>query len=312
MTYTHLTQQERYQIYALREAGHTNKEIAVLLKRSPSTMSRELRRNRGRQGYLPDLAHQRAWARQAINARQISKAVWREVCKRLKEQWSPEQISAHVNVSHEAIYRYVAADKRGGGNLWKHLRHPKRRKKRYGSPEKRGVIPNRRLIDERPAVVDLRQRIGDWEVDTVIGKKHRQAIVTLVERKSGFLLMQKVEHRTAQAVGAAMMALLKPYRHRLHTLTSDNGKEFAGHEAISRKLGVDFYFAHPHAPWERGTNENTNGLIRQYFPKQRDFSTISLQEINSVMQRLNNRPRKRLGFLHPTQVFFNPIVALHT
>jgi IS30 family transposase len=277
------------------------------LRRSPSTVSRELRRNRNRQGYLPESAHRRACQCHAVNARQISKAVWPQVCERLKEQWSPEQISAYVGVSHEAIYRYIDADKRADGTLWKHLQHRKQqRKKRYSSPEKRGVIPNRRLIDERPAIVEARQRIGDWEADTVIGKNHRQAIVTLVERKSGFFLIHKVEYRTIRAVGDAVMALLSPHRHRLHTLTSDNGKEFAGHETISQRLGVDFYFTHPYTAWERGSNESANGLIRQYFPKGRNFTTISPREINTVMQRLNNRPRKRLGFLSPTQVFFAP------
>ena len=168
-----------------------------------------------------------------------------------------------------------------------------------------------RSIEERPAVVEARRRIGDWEADTVIGRNHRQAIVTLVERKSGLLLMRKVERKTARAVGDAIIDLLAPYRDRVHTITSDNGREFAGHENISAVLGADFFFAHPYASWERGSNENTNGLIRQCFPKKRDFATITQREINAATAKLNNRPRKRLGYKSPVQVFFKSGVALH-
>ena len=183
-------------------------------------------------------------------------------------------------------------------------------KKRYGKTDKRGVIPNRQSIEQRPAIVETRSRIGDWEADTIIGKNHRQAIVSIVERKTGFTLIRKVERKTAEAVSDAMIRLLKPHRANVHTITSDNGREFASHEAISKKLKADFYFAHPYSSWERGSNENTNGLIRQYFPKNRDFTTITQQEIDTTMEQLNNRPRKRLGFLTPNQVFFKSGVAL--
>ena len=153
--------------------------------------------------------------------------------------------------------------------------------------------------------------MGDWEADTIIGKNHKQAIVSLVERKTGFTLIRKVERKTAQAVGAAMTALLKPHLKKVRTITSDNGREFAGHEAVASALQADFYFAHLYASWARGINENTNGLRRQYFPKNRDFTTITQQKIDMAMERLNNRPRKRLGFLTPNQVFFKSGVALH-
>jgi len=209
------------------------------------------------------------------------------------------------------VYQRVYANKRSGGLLWKNLRSQKLRKKRYGKAERRGTIPNRVSIHDRAAIVETRSRIGDWEADTVIGKNHRQAIVSIVERKTGFTLIQKVERKTALAVSQAMIGLLKPHRKKVHTITSDNGKEFAGHEEIASKLKADFYFAHPYSSWERGTNENTNGLIRQYFPKNRDFTTITQQEINMAMERLNNRPRKRLGYQTPSQVFFESGVALH-
>ncbi len=311
MNYTYITREERYQIYALKKAGLKQYEIAKVLKRSESTISRELSRNCGRRGYRPKQAHSKSMERQSINARMIDDATWQFAQDRLLEQWSPEQISGHAAISPETVYQRVYANKRAGGLLWKNLRSQKLRKKRYGKVERRGTISNRVSIDDRAAIVETRSRIGDWEADTVIGKNHRQAIVSIVERKTGFTLIQKVERKTALAVSQAMIGLLKPHRKKVHTITSDNGKEFAGHEEIASKLKANFYFAHPYSSWERGTNENTNGLIRQYFPKTRDFTTITQQEINMAMERLNNRPRKRLGYQTPNQVFFKSGVALH-
>jgi IS30 family transposase len=310
MNYTHLTREERYQIYALKKAGHKPSELADVLERNRSTISRELARNCGGRGYRPKQAQRLAEERRAMNARTIDDATWQFVQDKLLEEWSPEQISHFAAISPETVYQRIYADKRAGGMLWKHLRCQKQRKKRYGKTDRRGIIPNRQSIEQRPAIVETRSRIGDWEADTLIGKNHRQAIVSIVERKTGFTLIRKVERKTAKAVSDAMIKLLKPYCANVHTITSDNGREFAGHEAISKKLKADFYFAHPYASWERGTNENTNGLIRQYFPKNRDFTTITQQEIDTTMEQLNNRPRKRLGFLTPSQVFFKSDVAL--
>ena len=310
MNYTHLTREERYQIYALKKAGHPQSEIAIVLKRNVSTISRELSRNTGGRGYRPSQAHRLATERRAMNARMIDDATWQFAQARLREDWSPEQISNHAAISVETVYQRVYADKRAGGLLWQHLRCQKQRRKRYGKHDRRGIIPNRQSIEARPAIVEERSRIGDWEADTIIGKNHKQAIVSLVERKSGYTLIRKVKRKTARAVRKAAVSLLKPHRDKVHTLTSDNGKEFSEHEQIAKDLDADFYFAHPYASWERGTNENTNGLIRQYFPKNRDFTTITQQEINHAMKRLNNRPRKRLGFLTPVQVFFKSGVAL--
>jgi IS30 family transposase len=310
MNYTHLTQEERYQIYALKKAGHKQSEIANVLERSESTISRELARNCGQRGYRPKQAHYSSVERRAMNARTIDDATWQFAQEMLMLQWSPEQISGHAAISPETVYQRVYADKQTGGLLWKNLRCQKQRKKRYGMIDRRGMIPNRLSIDDRPAIVETRSRIGDWEADTIIGKNHRQAIVSIVERKTGFTLIHKVERKTAQAVSKAMTTLLKPYVNKVHTVTSDNGREFAGHEEIAATLKADFYFAHPYSSWERGTNENTNGLIRQYFPKNRDFTTITQQEIDTAMERLNNRPRKRLGYQTPNQVFFKSGVAL--
>ena len=294
MNYTHLTREERYQIYALKKAGNSQNEIANVLERNPSTISRELSRNHSQRGYRPKQAHRLVCECHATKAWRIDEATWRFAQAKLREDWSPDQISNHATISHETVYQRVYADKRAGGSLWKYLRCQKQRRKRYGKHDRRGAIPN---------------RIGDWKADTVIGKNHKQAIVSLVERKSGFTLIRKVECRTADAVSKAMTKLLKPYQRRVHTITSDNGKGFVCHEEVARALRADLYFAHAYASWERGTNENTNGLIRQYFPKGMDFTTITQQEINYAMKQLNNRPRKRLGYLTPAQVFFKSGVA---
>jgi IS30 family transposase len=238
----------------------------------------------------------------------------------LRQDWSPEQISTwlwqetNVRISHEWIYQYILADKQDGGTLYKHLRCQKQRKKRYGNPSRRGHIPDRVCIEQRPAIVDTRSRFGDWEVDTVIGQHHQQALVTLVERKSLLTLIAKVTRKTADNVSAAMIELLEPLSPWVHTLTADNGREFAQHVDIARELNAKFYFAHPYASWERGLNENTNGLIRQYFPKKHNFKTITQKQIERVMDKLNNRPRKCLGFKTPNEVFFGikPTVALAT
>ena len=255
MNYTHLTREERYQIYALKKAGHKQSEIAELLERSKSTISRELARNRGGRGYRPKQAHSMAEDRRAMNARTIDDATWQFAQEKLMLQWSPDQISQHAAISIETVYQRIYANKRAGGLLWKNLRCQKQRRKRYGKMDRRGTIPNRLSIEDRPAIVETRSRIGDWEADTVIGKGHRQAIVSIVERKTGFTLIHKVERKTAQAVTEAMTLLLKPYRNKVHTIISDNGKEFAGHEEIANKLKADFYFAHPYSSWERGTNK---------------------------------------------------------
>jgi IS30 family transposase len=319
MRYKQLTQEERYQIYALLKAGHTQSEIAMILDRHKSTVSREIRRNTGLRGYRPKQAQRLTEERRQAKVQpRICHTVWHNVTRLLRQDWSPEQISLwfkaeiDVSISHEWIYQYVLQDKTEGGDLYQHLRCQKQRRKRYGSYNRRGQLIDRVSIDERPTVVDLRSRIGDWELDTIIGKGHKQAIVSLTERKSRYTLIQKVERKTAQCVSKAIIKLLSPISDQVLTLTSDNGKEFADHKNIANKLNAKFYFAHPYASWERGLNENTNGLIRQYFPKNRDFTTITQKEINQAMIKLNNRPRKCLGIKTPNQVFlgFNPPVAL--
>jgi transposase, IS30 family len=314
MSYKQLTQEQRYQIYALKQADQQNKRIAEIVGVHASTISRELKRNLGKKGYRPKQAHQKAQARKHGAKKQIRLETWEYIEQKLKREWSPEQVSGRlqrhhkVKISHEWIYQYILANKAVGGSLYKHLRCQKRNRKRYGCNERRGSLPNRRSIDERPKMVEERSRIGDWESDTIIGKNHQQAIVTIVDRKSRLLLMQKVEKRTAEKVGEATIKMLSTEARK--TLTSDNGKEFASHEFVAESLNIDFFFAHPFSSWERGTNENTNGLIRQYFPKHSTFTTITDQDVIAVMDKLNNRPRKCLGFMTPNEVYKSYSIAL--
>lgn len=317
MSYTQLTQEERYQIYALKKAGHSQAEIARVIVRDPGTVSRELRRNRGLKGYRPRQAHDLALERRRDKVRpSLGAAIWHQVEALLREAWSPAQIAGRlwreqkVSISHEWIYQYVYADKRSGGDLYRYLRCQKVRRKRYGSYDRRGRIPNQVSIDERPAIVASKRRFGDWEGDTVIGKGHRGALVTLVERKSLYTVIRAVLQKTAAAVRRAVVDGLAPYIDWVHTITYDNGREFADHEHMAGDLDARIYFAHPYASWERGVNENTNGLIRQYFPKARDLTTVTQRETEIAMDKLNHRPRKSLDYRTPYEVFFNTRTSL--
>ena len=317
-TYHQLTQAQRYQIYALRKAKHSLQEIADVIGVHKSSVSRELRRNRGQRGYRPQQAHELAAERKQKAVPRITADVWELVESLLKQDWSPEQISGRlkmeqrIRISHEWIYQHILEDKRADGDLYKHLRCQKQRRKRYGTYDRRGKLPNCRSIEQRPAYVNTRKRIGDWEVDTLIGKQQKHAMLTLTERKSRFTLLGKVPRRTAHAVRQQVCQLLLPVKDKVHTLTSDHGKEFADHECIAETLQLKFYFAHPYAAWERGTNENTNGLLRQYFPKKSDFKNISNRKIKQTISKLNLRPRKSLHFKTPFEVFYNTTVALTT
>ena len=308
-TYIQLTQEQRYQIKALLKIDQDQTQIAKLVGVNKSTLSRELRRNCGQRGYRPKQAHQIAMSRKKKAKQGIISEAWALIEEKLRLDWSPEQISGwlkkntEVAVSHEWIYQYVYADKRAGGDLYKHLRCQKKRRNRYGSYDRRGKIPNKKSIEERPEVVERRERLGDWEMDTIIGKGHRGAVVTLTDRKSRFTLLGQVDQKKSDLVADTTISLLQAVPHR-ETATSDNGKEFAEHERIANSLGCDVYFAHPYASWERGANENTNGLIRQYLPKDRDLTTVTNQESLMIMDRFNHRPRKCLDFKTPYEVFF--------
>jgi IS30 family transposase len=312
-SYQQLTQDQRYQIYAFLKAGFSQAGIARELRVDPSTISRELKRNRGQRGYRPKQAQHLADSRRKAkdNPTRITSDTWQQIDIRLQQDWSPEQISGTLkqqgqpSVSHERIYQHIYADKQQGGDLHNHLRCQKKRRKRYGKYDRRGQLPNRKSIDDRPAIVASKGRLGDWEADTIIGKNHQQAIVSLVERQSKLTRLAKVEHNTEAAVKQAIIEMLNPLAECVHTITSDNGREFAAHEAIAEALAAEFYFAHPYHSWERGLNENTNGLVRQYFPTGSDFTAITDQQVQAVAEQLNERPRKTLGFQTPNHVFFN-------
>ena len=306
MSYTHLSLGERYQIYALKGAKHSIRFIADTLGRSPSTISRELKRNESLRGYRANYADNKACARRSNNAFTIIADVWDWVTDKLKESWSPQQIAGfYGGIRHMSIYRYIWSDKKQGGRLWQYLRRKAKPYRKRLTAETRGRINDRVSIHERPSIVDARTRIGDWEADTIIGQHHKQAIVTIVERRTGLLKMKRVVKKSAQQVSEAMIELLTPVKIQVKTITSDNGKEFANHKKVRQKLFSPFFFADAYASWQRGSNENTNGLIREFLPKGCDFRQFCDGEIQAIEDKLNNRPRKRLGFRTPNQVFFN-------
>jgi len=316
--YTQLTQEERYQIHGFLKAGYNLSEIARETGRHKSTISREISRNSGKRGYRPAQAHGFARERrQAAVTSRITDEDWQHVERLIRFDLSPEEASARllqeqgIRISTEWIYLYIYEDKARGGDLHKHLRGQKRYRKRYASgKDRRGQLKNRVSIDKRPAVVDRKSRLGDWEGDTIIGGGRRGALVSLVERKSSFTLIGKLARKTAGQTRDAATELLEPLKDLVHTITLDNGKEFAFHEEIAKSLDAEVYFAHPYSSWERGLNENTNGLIRQYFPKKHDFTTITDDEIAEAEYRLNHRPRKKLGFKTPYEVLFKTSTLL--
>jgi IS30 family transposase len=311
MNYKQLAREQRYQINILKKAGHNQSHIALMIGCHKSTISRELQRNRGRKGYRHYQADELAYSRQCEAYRsRIAWQTWQEVERLLRQDWSPDQISAHLkraqqpSVSHEWIYLYVYADKRRGGTLHRHLRSQKKQRKRYSGYIRRGQIPNRTSIDKRPQIVASKGRFGDWEVDTIVGARHKGGILCAVERKSKLTRLRKLATKSAAEMKDNTIAVLAPLAAKVHTITVDNGKEFCEHELIAAGLQARIYFAHPYSSWERGLNENTNGLVRQYFPKKYEFAKITVQDLQQVEDLLNNRPRKTLGYRTPNEVFF--------
>jgi len=319
MSYRQLTPEQRYQIGACLRIGMKKSDIAKEIRVHRSTVTRELRRNEsGRWKYNPSRAVRMARERHESKAKyRINGATWSVVEKLLSDGWSPEQISRRLElecgdrrVSHETIYRYVYRDKQQGGRLHMHLRRRHTYRRRINKYYCRKGWDTRRPIAERPAVVDARSRIGDWEADTIVGRGQRGGILSLVERRSRYCVLQKVETKSAATVADAVCKSLLPVRDKVLTITSDNGIEFVHHQTIAKALDVDFFFADPYSSWQRGTNENTNGLVRQYFPKRTDFADVPAEAIRDVADRLNNRPRKVLAFRTPNEVFNNRFVAL--
>lgn len=320
MKYKQLTQEQRYQIGAYLRIGMKRSEIAREIEVHRSTLWREIRRNgQGRWKYNPSRASRAARERhQRKRKHRIDEATWARVESLLELEWSPEQIQKRLKlegfetVSHETIYQHIYQNKQEGGILYTNLRRRHRYRKRIHKYCKRGGWDTRRSIATRPSIVETRSRLGDWEADTIIGRRQNGAILSLVERRSRYCLLQKVATRSPVTVAEAACGKLMPFKNKVLTITSDNGFEFTRHQTIAERLDADFFFADPYSSWQRGTNENTNGLVRQYFPKKTDFTVISESDIQHVSDRLNNRPRKCLGFRTPNEVLYNYFVALIT
>lgn len=315
--YKQLAREERYLISELLKLGYSQRAIAAQLGRSPSTVCREIRRNATKY----DGAYRHCRAQEYTNGR-------RRRCRRgarfdpqqyalvryyLRKKWSPKQIvgtlrpQGLVSMSHQSIYRYVVCDKRAGGQLWKHLRlKMKLRRKRYGKHDWRGVLRGKKHIKERPPEVEWRQAVGHWEGDTVVGKDLRHSILTLVERATGLTVIRKLKARNAKETNKALRAVLRKYGARMKTITFDNGTEFHDYQAIEKEFGVDCYFATPYHSWERGTNENTNGLIRQYLPKGCCMKSLTQAKCDWIARELNTRPRERYGFKTPEAMYGRP------
>jgi IS30 family transposase len=298
---------------ALRRQGLSQSEIARALGRHRSTVCRELRRNSTRADgrYRAFTAQERANGRRSRSRRnsRFSSRDFALIDELLCRQWSPEQVAGYLarqgllSVSHETIYRHVWRDKREGGALYTHVRGArKRRRKRYGVYDSRGRLAGKRMISGRPPEVESRERVGHWEADTVMGAGCKDCVVTLVERKTGLVLVGKLKDRTARSLSGRLTRLIRGAG-RVETVTADNGTEFHDYERVERLTGVSFYFARPYHSWERGSNENANGLVRQYLPKGMSMSGLSQHQCNAIARTLNTRPRKRLGFRTPLECF---------
>jgi len=307
-----ITLKQRYQIDALLKANHKKSFIADQLGFHKSTIGREIRRNKSKRTYNAQRADEYTSERRADSYKRkyLTEPIKRYIKEKISEDWSPEQIVGVCKkdnipiVSHERIYQYIYQDKLQGGNLFSHLRttRPKRHKRKSQKSSRYG-ISNRVFIDHRPEIVDAKERFGDWEADTIVGTYNKGAILTIVERKSMYTVMAKTMGKYADSIRKEMINALAPYKQLVHTITSDNGTEFAQHQSIAKKLDADFYFAHPYSSWERGLNENTNKLIRQYIPKKKSFDLYEQPYIYEIAFKLNTRPRKSLGFKSPNQVF---------
>jgi len=320
----HLTENQRYTIYRMLEQGYKQSVIARTIGKDKSVISRELKRNSdARNGtYKADLAQRKAIKRQREKPkkRAFTFEIQQETEKLLRKDYSPEQVvgtlkkEGKASVSVERIYQHIWADKKSKGDLHTHLRNKGRKYRKRGSAkDQRGIIKNRVSIDQRPPIVAKKERFGDFEIDLVIGKNHKEALVTLNDRVSGVVKIRKIPSKKAEIVAEAACEMLYDWQPFLYTITADNGKEFAAHELIAKNLEIDFYFAHPYHSWERGANENLNGLVRQYFTKGSDFTNITDEEVQNVENILNNRPRKRLEYQSPNQrmnqLLFNEKVA---
>lgn len=313
-SYSHVTRDERCQIYALKSKGLSQNSIAAQLNRPSSTIGREIKRNSADNEYQISQADKSSISRRSLASQEPKKMdseLINNIEEKLKHEWSPEQISGRfkkegILISCESIYRHVRADRVTGGKLYKNLRHGgKAYKKRIaGKKAGRGCIPNRVDISERPEIIETKSRIGDWEGDTVISTGSKTALLTYVDRHSKFTLLKKLGRKLTESVRKSTIQLMAPLPHKVHSLTFDNGMEFASHQKIAKELDTECFFATPYHSWERGLNEHTNGLVRQFLPKNFDFKDTTDEEIQNIQDKLNHRPRKALNYKTPFEVFF--------
>ena len=318
-TYKQLTYEQRCQIYVLNKSAMSQQAIADTVGVTQPTISRELRRNAGERGYRYPPAQGKRDERRAKAAKAVKMTpdMIQRIELKLHKKWSPEQISGWLLeereefLSHETLYLPIWENKAAGGDLFNYLRRKgKAYQPRSKSQAGRGHIKNRVSIDERPNIVDEKGRVGDWEIDLVIGKGHSGALVTIVERATSYTVSMRIDDTSAQTVTQATIALLTPLKERVLTITADNGKEFAYHELITQALGSQVYFADPYSSWQRGWNENTNGLLRQYWPKSTDFKKVTANDVSAVIIELNDRPRKKLGYKTPAKLVAEHMAAI--
>ena len=311
--YKQLTLGLRYQIFAYKQENYSLSKIAELIGVNKSTVSRELNRNSTNGYYSPESAHIQSVSRDKFKQRykKLDNKLKLKIGRMLKKSWSPVQLAGRLkrdtklSISHETIYRYIYKNQSNGGRLYKYLRHQNKKYTNRSSQYKtRGQIKNRVNISKRPKIIETKTRFGDFEVDTIIGKDHKGAIVTLVDRKSKYTLMKIVKSKQADVVTQAIIELLQPIKHLVYTITADNGKEFSYHEQVSKALNIRFYFCDPYSSWQRGLNEHTNGLVREYIPKKSKFDSVNTTQIVTIQNILNERPRKSLKFLTPNEMFF--------
>ena len=315
MTYHQITHAERYTLGLLRQCGLTPSAIARILGRHPSSIGREVRRNHANSDgtYRPQLADWYARGRRSRSRRnrRFSARDWERVQALLREDWSPEQVAGWLRrwgllaISHETIYRYIWADLQAGGTLHRHLRGARKQcRKRYGHYDSRGRLAGKRPITARPAAAEARTEVGHWEGDTMLGAGQAgPCVLSLVERKTGYLALGKLGRRTGAEVNRRARQLIQAQPHPVRMITVDNGTEFHGYAALERRTPARFYFATPHHAWERGTNENTNGLLRQYRPKRQSMAHLTQYDCNRIARKLNRRPRKRLGYRTPEECY---------
>lgn len=315
MKKSHLTLEQRYEIQAYLEVGKTQSEIAVLIGKDKSVICRELQRNKNEKGkYKANHANLLSLIKKERlkRPRKLTVSMEKSIREKLvNDQWSPQQIKGRFDkeniamVSHERIYQLIRKDKHDGGTLYKHTRHRLKHRKRPVGGGKRVVIKDKVSIEQRPAIINERGRFGDWEIDTIVGPQNKGAIVTIVERQTGFLFMKKLEQgKSASGLAETVIEMLMPYKNSVLSITADNGTEFAEHKLIAKKLSADFFFAHAYSSWERGLNEYTNKLIRQYIPKKQSFGEHNNQYINDVQHKINRRPREKLQFDNPKHIFY--------